>query len=57
MADKFEKLLKQGPVVINIGLKDFAATLRIQGVEVVELTWAPPAGGDPELMELLEEIL
>ena len=29
----------------------------IQGVEVIYVIWTPPAGGDPELMELLDQLL
>ena len=29
----------------------------IQGVEVIHVNWTPPAGGDPELMELLDQLL
>jgi len=26
-------------------------------VEVVHVNWAPPAGGDPDLIELLDKLL
>ena len=35
------------PGVINIGLEAFAADLRAQGVEVVNLDWRPPLEVDP----------
>ncbi len=57
MADRIGELLTQGPVVINIGVQDFAENLEAQGVEVTQLTWAPPAGGDRELIELLDQLL
>ena len=57
MLNKLEDLLHQGPIVINIGVVDFAETLQIQGTHVVHVTWAPPAGGDPELMDLLDQLL
>lgn len=57
MSDKFEELLEQGPQVINIGVQDFAANLQIQGVKVVQLNWVPPAGGDREMMDLLDQLL
>lgn len=57
MSNKLEELLQQGPIAINIGVYDFAETLRIQGVQVIHVIWTPPAGGDPELMDLLDQLL
>jgi FdrA protein len=57
MPDKLDGLLQDGPIAINIGLSDFAASLQTQGVEVVHVNWAPPAGGDPEMIELLDQLL
>jgi FdrA protein len=57
MSNKLEDLLQQGPIAINIGVYDFAESLEIQGVQVVHVNWTPPAGGDPELMELLDQLL
>jgi len=57
MPDKLADLLQQGPIAINIGVQDFAESLQIQGVEVVRVNWVPPAGGDPELLELLDQLL
>ena len=57
MPNKLEELFQQGPIAINIGVYDFAETLQIQGVQVIHVIWTPPAGGDPELMELLDQLL
>ena len=57
MSNKLEDLLQQGPIAINIGVYDFAESLQIQGAQVVHVNWTPPAGGDPELMELLDQLL
>ncbi len=57
MDDRFQQLLQEGPVAVNIGVEDFAVNLRLQGAEVVEIDWVPPAGGDAELMDLLDQIL
>ncbi len=57
MPNKLEEFLRQGPIAVNIGVADFAETLQIQGVEVIHVNWTPPAGGDPELMELLDQLL
>ena len=57
MPNKLDELLRDHPVAINIGVYDFADCLRIQGVEVVHVNWAPPAGGDTDLIELLDKLL
>lgn len=41
--------------VINIGIGDFAETLRQQDVPVVEVEWQPPAAGDAHLIEILKQ--
>ncbi len=51
------KDLLAGPVkVVNIGLEGFEAELSQQGVEVVQVDWSPPAGGDPKLADLLSKL-
>jgi FdrA protein len=57
MPNKLEELLEKGPIAINMGVQDFAESLQIQGAEVVHVNWVPPAGGDPELIELLDQLL
>ncbi len=57
MAKKFEELLKDMPVFINIGVGEFAASLRKQGFVAVDVWWSPPAGGDREMADLLDKIL
>ena len=53
-----ENKLLIGPVIaVNIGLKSFGASLEQQGVEVVQVEWTPPAGGDQEMMDILDELL
>jgi hypothetical protein len=50
--------LLTGPVIaINLGLKQFASNLELQGVDVVHVDWSPPAGGDREMMDLLDDLL
>ena len=49
--------LLDGPVaVVNIGLAQFALTLQGQGVDVVQVDWTPPAGGDRRLIDLLDKL-
>ena len=57
MPDKLDELLQDGLIAINIGVYDFAASLQTQGVEVIHMNWAPPSGGDPEMTELLDQLL
>jgi hypothetical protein len=57
MQTKIDELLQKPLVVINLGLKKFAESLEEQKVEVVQVDWIPPAGGDKEMMDLLEQIL
>ncbi len=57
MGKRFEELLKDAPVFINIGVGEFAESLRKQGFVAVDVLWSPPAGGDREMTELLDKIL
>jgi FdrA protein len=51
-----DKLLAGSPRVVNAGLAIFADSLRAQGVAVIDVDWRPPAGGDPEMIDLLERL-
>ena len=42
--------------VINIGLELFADTLKDQGIDVINVDWRPPAGGDKKMAELLNKL-
>jgi hypothetical protein len=57
MDSKAEDILEQTLVVINLGLKGFAQSLEQQGVEVAQVDWIPPAGGDQEMIDLLDELI
>jgi hypothetical protein len=57
MESKIIELLQKPFVVINLGLKKFSESLEQQHVEVVQVDWVPPAGGDPELIDLLNQLL
>lgn len=52
-----DDLLHQLLVVINVGLKGFAESFEVQNVEVIQVDWAPPAGGDQEMIDLLKNLL
>jgi hypothetical protein len=51
------RLLSEPLIVINIGLGKFTKSLEAQGVEVIQVDWVPSAGGDREMMDLLDELL
>lgn len=57
MHEKIEIILSGDLIVINIGLRGFAESLEEQEVDVVQLDWTPPAGGDQEMIDLLENLL
>jgi len=56
VANKLNDLLESGPIAINLGIYDFAESLQTQGIEVIHVDWTPPAGGDPEMIELLDKL-
>jgi hypothetical protein len=57
MKEKIKELLQSPPVVINIGLAEFAENLQIQGVDVVQVPWNPPQPADEEMLALLDKLL
>lgn len=52
-----DQLLREGPMVVNIGPRQFGDSVRDQDAEVVQVDWTPPAGGDTELAQLLDELM
>ena len=57
MPEQINDLLHQPLVIINLGLESFAENMKGQGAEVVQVDWKPPAGGDTEMMDLLDQLL
>jgi FdrA protein len=57
METKIKKLLTEPLVVVNVGLSMFTKSLEEQDVDVIQVDWVPPAGGDKEMMDLLDELL
>lgn len=51
--DKVRELFEHKPKIINIGLGSFAEVLKDFDCEVEQFDWAPPAGGDLELIQAL----
>ena len=50
------KVLREPVTVVNVGLEGFVAELRENGVEVIHVDWAPPAGGDPKMAAILAKM-
>jgi hypothetical protein len=48
-------LFKGKPVVINVGVKHFADSLKAQGAKTAQVNWRPPA--DKKLSALLRKVL
>jgi FdrA protein len=57
MSDDGLSLFSDGLIAINVGVKDFGLAMEEQGVQVVYVEWTPPAGGDQEMIELLDQLL
>ncbi len=57
MEETIWRLLNEPVVVINLGLAGFTENLEAQDVDVVHVVWAPPAGGDQEMIDLLDALL
>lgn len=51
-----KSILTEKLKVVNIGISTFADDLRSQDVEVVHVEWKPPAGGDIEMLKILEKL-
>jgi hypothetical protein len=52
-----DRLLAATLEAINIGVEDFAENLETQRAQVVHVNWTPPAGGDPEIIAILDKLL
>ena len=51
------KLFDQDLVVVNMGLPSFGKNLEREGARVVEMDWHPPASGNHELVDLLDQLM
>ncbi len=49
-------LLRDGPVVANVGVRDFAESVEAQDAPVVQVDWSPPRELDADLADLLKEL-
>ena len=50
--EKLKALLKVGPVVVNIGVEQFATDLEAQKTRVVQMEWTPPQASSDLLAKL-----
>jgi len=57
MKSNIDELLQEGVVVINVGLRGFAQSVEAQHADVIQVDWVPPAGGDQEMIDLLDQLL
>ncbi len=57
MDDKISDILDKPLIVINIGVHKFADSLSEQEVDVTHIDWSPPAGGDEQMIDLLDTLL
>jgi hypothetical protein len=53
---KIGELFRQELKVINVGLESFYSDLKRQKVEVIQVNWRPPAGGNKKLISLLNKL-
>lgn len=51
------KLLQEGPNTINVGLRSFHESSKDQDISSSHVEWKPPAGGDKELINLLNKLM
>lgn len=49
-------VLKDPLSAINVGVESFAESLAAQDASVIHVDWRPPAGGNQELMSILERM-
>ena len=55
--DQEVELFQGAIVAINVGVQDFGSALEQQGIQVIYVDWSPPAGGDQEMIDLLDQLL
>ena len=53
---KAENILSKKIIVANIGLEKFYNELKKQDIQCVQIDWKPPAGGNEELIKILDRL-
>lgn len=56
MQNRIDEFFKSELVVVNVGPKVFGEAVRKQGAQVIQVDWKPLAGGDKEMIEILEAL-
>ena len=51
-----DELRREPLVVVNVGVEIFYQALVEQGVRIVHVDWCPPAGGDSDMIGLLDKL-
>ena len=54
--NKITRLFTEELVVINMGLESFAKDLQAENVNVLQMNWKPPAGGNKRVADLLARL-
>lgn len=57
MESKVDELLEHIPVIVNMGVQDFALSVQTRGASVIHVDWSPPASDDEEMMTLLDKLI
>ncbi len=57
MNSSLKDLLIEGPVAINLGLRELAESLQKQAVRVIHVDWSPAPQLDDETAALLDRLL
>ena len=56
-SERLKELFSSTPRIINIGLSVFFDSLMDQDIQAIQVNWQPPAGGDEEFLDFLDEVL
>jgi len=57
VSDKKKPFFGRELLVVNIGIRPFYEDLKKQNIRAVHVDWEPPAGGDQEIVALLDKLL
>jgi hypothetical protein len=49
-------LLRDGPIIVNVGIREFAESVAEQEARVVHVEWSPPPKLPQDLADLLKEL-
>jgi hypothetical protein len=52
-----EKFFGEKLVIANVGIRPFYEDIKKQKITVYQVDWQPPAGGEQELVDLLDKLI